>query len=253
MKRERETRQGSLLRSPKREEQQLVPESYQNIGTLEEIKGFLGISNFDAKVEEADNCKLEDHFWGNNTNSEGHEFFGWEFFSSSLDTEEVFQNHREIMDESFHKIVDINSNDNNGDIKREEDLGSFNGFWDENVMEETKASLKLNLNYEEVLEAWSNRGSLWAHNHHHHPSLSISNNHYMGEVPNLEDERTRRETSVLRYKEKRHNRLFSKKIRYEVRKLNADKRPRLKGRFVKRVADTSNPSMISQDDKISST
>lgn len=50
----------------------------------------------------------------------------------------------------------------------------------------------------------------------------------MGEVPNLEEERTRRETSVLRYKEKRRSRLFSKKIRYEVRKLNADKRPRLK-------------------------
>lgn len=50
----------------------------------------------------------------------------------------------------------------------------------------------------------------------------------MGEVPNLEDERTRRETSVLRYKEKRQSRLFAKKIRYEVRKVNADKRPRLK-------------------------
>ncbi|KAK6128303.1 hypothetical protein DH2020_037958 [Rehmannia glutinosa] len=43
-----------------------------------------------------------------------------------------------------------------------------------------------------------------------------------------------REASVLRYKEKRQNRLFSKKIRYQVRKLNAEKRPRLKGRFVKR-------------------
>lgn len=43
-----------------------------------------------------------------------------------------------------------------------------------------------------------------------------------------------REASVRRYKEKRQNRLFSKKIRYQVRKLNAEKRPRLKGRFVKR-------------------
>ncbi|KAK3009240.1 hypothetical protein RJ639_015112 [Escallonia herrerae] len=57
----------------------------------------------------------------------------------------------------------------------------------------------------------------------------------MGEVPVMEEEKTRREASVLRYKEKRQTRLFSKKIRYEVRKLNADKRPRLKGRFVKRV------------------
>lgn len=40
-----------------------------------------------------------------------------------------------------------------------------------------------------------------------------------------------REASVLRYKEKRQNRLFSKRIRYEVRKLNAEKRPRLKVPF----------------------
>lgn len=37
-----------------------------------------------------------------------------------------------------------------------------------------------------------------------------------------------REASVLRYKEKRRTRLFSKKIRYQVRKLNADQRPRMK-------------------------
>lgn len=37
-----------------------------------------------------------------------------------------------------------------------------------------------------------------------------------------------REASVQRYKEKRRNRLFSKKIRYQVRKLNADRRPRMK-------------------------
>ncbi|KAL3526115.1 hypothetical protein ACH5RR_014487 [Cinchona calisaya] len=43
-----------------------------------------------------------------------------------------------------------------------------------------------------------------------------------------------REACVQRYKEKRQNRLFSKRIRYQVRKLNAEKRPRLKGRFVKR-------------------
>ncbi|KAJ7974707.1 Zinc finger protein like [Quillaja saponaria] len=43
-----------------------------------------------------------------------------------------------------------------------------------------------------------------------------------------------REASMLRYKEKRQNRLFSKRIRYQVRKINAEKRPRIKGRFVKR-------------------
>ena len=43
--------------------------------------------------------------------------------------------------------------------------------------------------------------------------------------------RGHREASLLRYKEKRQNRLFSKRIRYEVRKLNAEKRPRVKVTF----------------------
>lgn len=56
----------------------------------------------------------------------------------------------------------------------------------------------------------------------------INSNGYM-RVKNEEELRMgQREASVLRYKEKRQNRLFSKKIRYEVRKLNAQKRPRLK-------------------------
>ncbi|XP_051122456.1 zinc finger protein CONSTANS-LIKE 16-like isoform X2 [Andrographis paniculata] len=42
-----------------------------------------------------------------------------------------------------------------------------------------------------------------------------------------------REARVMRYRDKRRTRLFSKKIRYQVRKLNAEKRPRIKGRFVK--------------------
>jgi hypothetical protein len=37
-----------------------------------------------------------------------------------------------------------------------------------------------------------------------------------------------REARVLRYREKRRTRLFSKKIRYQVRKVNADCRPRMK-------------------------
>ncbi|KAI5063783.1 hypothetical protein GOP47_0020453 [Adiantum capillus-veneris] len=46
-----------------------------------------------------------------------------------------------------------------------------------------------------------------------------------------------RHARVLRYREKRRTRLFSKKIRYEVRKLNAERRPRMKGRFIKRSLD----------------
>ena len=51
-----------------------------------------------------------------------------------------------------------------------------------------------------------------------------------------------REARVSRYREKRRTRLFSKKIRYEVRKLNAEKRPRMKGRFVKRAPFLAGPA-----------
>ncbi|XP_078441285.1 uncharacterized protein LOC144711229 [Wolffia australiana] len=46
-----------------------------------------------------------------------------------------------------------------------------------------------------------------------------------------------REARVMRYREKRRRRLYNKRIRYEVRKVNAEKRPRIKGRFVKRDED----------------
>eukprot|EP00897_Mesotaenium_endlicherianum_P001823 jgi/Mesen1/1669/ME000136S00556 len=43
-----------------------------------------------------------------------------------------------------------------------------------------------------------------------------------------------REARVLRYKEKRKNRIFEKTIRYASRKAYAESRPRVKGRFAKR-------------------
>lgn len=56
----------------------------------------------------------------------------------------------------------------------------------------------------------------------------------------LNEERVAR---VTRYREKRRTRLFSKKIRYEVRKLNAEKRPRMKGRFCKRIQSYVGPQV----------
>lgn len=132
--------------------------------------------------------------------------------------------------------------------------------------------LSLKLDYEEILNAWSDKGSLYlqAESPQIVPDIhddflnyyetSFSSHRLIGgwdssailyRVPEFmaseqsggrtteivkEDELKagRREASVLRYKEKRQNRLFSKKIRYQVRKLNAEKRPRVKGRFVKR-------------------
>ncbi|KAF3508643.1 hypothetical protein F2Q69_00008003 [Brassica cretica] len=45
-----------------------------------------------------------------------------------------------------------------------------------------------------------------------------------------------REARVSRYREKKKTRSFTKTIRYEVRKLNAENKPRMKGRFVKRAS-----------------
>ncbi|GLJ16357.1 hypothetical protein SUGI_0277040 [Cryptomeria japonica] len=126
-------------------------------------------------------------------------------------------------------------------------------------------SLSLKLDYQQVLSAWSGQGSLYIDdgqcpNSEDEQDCEVENVDF-GLVPDMsfwrgveecnmnfmqssymiEDGSRRveknagvREARVLRYKEKRQTRLFSKKIRYEVRKLNAEKRPRMKGRFVKR-------------------
>ncbi|XP_052200579.1 zinc finger protein CONSTANS-LIKE 5 [Diospyros lotus] len=51
----------------------------------------------------------------------------------------------------------------------------------------------------------------------------------------LPSQGTDREARVLRYREKRKNRKFEKTIRYASRKAYAETRPRIKGRFAKRV------------------
>ncbi|XP_057491017.1 zinc finger protein CONSTANS-LIKE 7-like [Actinidia eriantha] len=126
--------------------------------------------------------------------------------------------------------------------------------------------LSLKLDYQEIMNVWSDKGPLYIHVESpqtvpdlHDPSNGLkdgwgsnaglwavpensitSGNMKVKEeeilLPNGGEEWKvgAREASVLRYKEKRQNRLFSKRIRYEVRKINAEKRPRMKGRFVKR-------------------
>lgn len=48
-----------------------------------------------------------------------------------------------------------------------------------------------------------------------------------------------REARVLRYREKKKMRKFEKTIRYASRKAYAETRPRIKGRFAKRISCTS--------------
>ncbi|PON40022.1 CCT domain containing protein [Parasponia andersonii] len=240
-----------ILRSPKEEEQQ-VPDTVVNDDFYEGKDGNLadqGVDIMDDLERILGINEDEDQKLTKGTTNVGQ--LNWEF----MEWDEYFHNGGEDQEEeddvSEQKpLFDIKDYDKKYKCFYEEEdieeegyytrgnIGNINikkeqlGFWDDDYK---RVSLNLNLNYQEVLEAWSDRGSLWADDYSH--SMAINNGSYMGEVPVLmEEERTRREASVLRYKEKRQTRLFSKKIRYQVRKLNADKRPRLKGRFVKRVS-----------------
>ncbi|KAK5811816.1 zinc finger protein CONSTANS-LIKE 16 [Gossypium arboreum] len=113
----------------------------------------------------------------------------------------------------------------------------------------TQRNKLLRLNYESVITAWASQGSPWTRGtrpelnpddfmgsypkDEHHQNGGIGGINRQARANNTDGER---EARVSRYREKRRTRLFSKKIRYEVRKLNAEKRPRMKGRFVKRTS-----------------
>ncbi|KAK4367410.1 hypothetical protein RND71_011202 [Anisodus tanguticus] len=132
-----------------------------------------------------------------------------------------------------------------------------------NKHHQPQQQLSLKLDYEEILNAWSDKGPLYLQSESPQIVPDIHDDFLVDEqlqglmgssavlyrVPEImgseqsesiqmeEDlnlKAGRRDASVMKYKEKRHNRLFSKTIRYQVRKLNAEKRPRVKGRFVKR-------------------
>ncbi|XP_076887636.1 zinc finger protein CONSTANS-LIKE 6-like [Bidens hawaiensis] len=114
----------------------------------------------------------------------------------------------------------------------------------------------LKLDYQRVMAAWDEEKSPWTTGdrpevdpdqcwlqcmdgimNHHNPNYGDMG--MMTGNPAMLD--GGREARVSRYREKRRTRLFSKKIRYEVRKLNAEKRPRMKGRFVKRASSLGFP------------
>ncbi|KAI3956574.1 hypothetical protein MKW92_000087 [Papaver armeniacum] len=100
----------------------------------------------------------------------------------------------------------------------------------------SKLSLDLKLNYDDVLKAWSGRGSPFSED-----GVELSESEALARLAQIDlfaENGGLREASVLRYREKRRSRLFSKKIRYQVRKVNADRRPRMKGRFVRRPIAT---------------
>ncbi|KAK2646391.1 hypothetical protein Ddye_021586 [Dipteronia dyeriana] len=93
--------------------------------------------------------------------------------------------------------------------------------------------LLLKLKYDDVVTAWSDKGSPFLDETLSSDALGNDVSARLAQIDLFSDSGVR-EASVLRYKEKRRTRLFSKKIRYQVRKVNADRRPRMKGRFVRR-------------------
>ncbi|KAK4768147.1 hypothetical protein SAY87_003288 [Trapa incisa] len=109
--------------------------------------------------------------------------------------------------------------------------------------EEKRTKMLLRLNYDRVITAWASHGSPWMSGGR--PNLMPDDGwpkctHGYGDPMGLRGhpfagDGKGREARVSRYREKRRTRMFSKKIRYQVRKLNAEKRPRMKGRFVKRT------------------
>ncbi|EPS64862.1 hypothetical protein M569_09916, partial [Genlisea aurea] len=86
----------------------------------------------------------------------------------------------------------------------------------------------LKLDYDVVLKEWSDKTSPFAGDS---PAIDSAGNDVQARLANIDlfsENGGMREASVQRYKEKRRTRLFSKKIRYQVRKVNADLRPRIK-------------------------
>ncbi|PIA43763.1 hypothetical protein AQUCO_01800072v1 [Aquilegia coerulea] len=93
-------------------------------------------------------------------------------------------------------------------------------------------SLGLKLNHEKVLTAWSDRGSPFSDDILGTESSESDAIARLAQIDLFSENGGLREASVLRYREKRRSRLFSKKIRYQVRKVNADRRPRMKARKI---------------------
>ncbi|XP_010907326.1 zinc finger protein CONSTANS-LIKE 16 [Elaeis guineensis] len=109
----------------------------------------------------------------------------------------------------------------------------------------SRKKVALRLDYEAIMAAWSS--SPWTNGARPQFNLDVCSWPDMGMWAGEGGEdkgggRQERESKVTRYREKRRTRLFAKKIRYEVRRLNAEKRPRMKGRFVKRASMAPTPA-----------
>ena len=156
-------RYNSFLKSPKKEEQQVpdaivtefndTKESYAHgeIDIMDELEGILGIEN-EGKL--AGN-KIYGHLsW---------DFMDWEggFHNAEEEDEEDERDQKVYTGKFFEEESEY------GKAVKKENLG----FWED---DEKRVSLNLNLNYQDVLDAWSDRGPLWTDDY----SISMANTGY---------------------------------------------------------------------------
>jgi hypothetical protein len=142
----------SFLRSPKKEEQE-VPDSTvltklaayadEELHIMDELEGIWGIED-DEKLPQ-DSKKYGQLNW---------DFMDWEEFPNGEGEEQEQKVLEESTDRCFFEEESYYSSKV---VVKKESVG----FWDDDD-EKRPASLNLNLNYEQVLDAWSNRGSPWA-------------------------------------------------------------------------------------------
>ncbi|CAI9783383.1 unnamed protein product [Fraxinus pennsylvanica] len=104
---------------------------------------------------------------------------------------------------------------------------------EEAILPKPNAGLSLKLNYDDVLNAWSDKVSPFSGETPPNSEAARPDVQTRLAQIDLFGEDEVREAGVWRYKEKRRTRLFSKKIRCQVRKVNADQRLRMKGGFVR--------------------
>ncbi|GAA0144598.1 hypothetical protein Leryth_012223 [Lithospermum erythrorhizon] len=131
------------------------------------------------------------------------------------------------------KSVEMKKNNLSKKVSKEEEEEVVN-------IPKTNAGLLLKLDYDYVLNAWSDKSTPLPEELLSSEDSANDVQTRLSKIDLFTEGGGIREASVMRYKEKRRSRLFSKKIRYQVRKANADQRPRMKGRFVRRTGSPNN-------------
>lgn len=160
-----------ILRSPKKEEQQ-VPDSVDSTELFVDIKEPYADKEMDItdELEGIWGVENEENFPRGTTRSHGQlcwDLMDWEGFPNG----EVLDEEEEIRDQQINQytrnfLAEGDLYPDKVAVKKESV-----GFWDD---DEKRVSLNLNLNYQEVLDAWSDRGPLWADEY----SLSLATSGY---------------------------------------------------------------------------